>query len=82
MGKKFFGEMLEKFQKTLFFFPKVVYNNVHTTAEAQEKSDGRGEDEMAGDSKKQTQKAAKKRPSGKLTAIILLALFLGVGIQF
>ena len=37
---------------------------------------------MAGDSKKQTQKAAKKRPSGKLTAIILLALFLGVGIQF
>ena len=37
---------------------------------------------MAGDSKKQTQKAAKKRPSGKLTAIILLALFLGIGIQF
>ena len=24
----------------------------------------------------------KKRPSGKLTAIILLALFLGIGIQF
>lgn len=37
---------------------------------------------MAGDTKKKTAKTAQKRPSSKLTAIILLALFLGIGIQF
>lgn len=37
---------------------------------------------MAGDTRKKATKTAKKRPGGKLTAIILLALFLGIGIQF
>ena len=42
----------------------------------------KGEDEMAGETKKKAPVKTKKRPSGKLTAIILLALFLGIGIQF
>ena len=37
---------------------------------------------MAGEAKKSVPVKRKKRPSGKLTAIILLALFLGIGIQF
>ena len=37
---------------------------------------------MAGETKKTAPVKTKKRPSGKLTAIILLALFLGIGIQF
>ena len=38
---------------------------------------------MAGQTKQTAVPAkSKKRPSGRLTAIILLALFLGIGIQF
>ena len=37
---------------------------------------------MAASTKKTATKTAKKRPGGKLTAIILLVLFLGIGIQF
>ena len=37
---------------------------------------------MAGDTRKTAAKPAKKRPGGRLTAIILLALFLGIGVQF
>lgn len=81
-AKNFLVKCWKNFKK-LFSFSQKWFTIIFTQRrKPQEKSDGRGEDEMAGDSKKQTQKAAKKRPSGKLTAIILLALFLGVGIQF
>ena len=31
LAKKIFGDLPEKFQKTLFFLEEVVYNNIHTT---------------------------------------------------
>lgn len=69
--------------KKLFSFWKKWFTIISTRrAQTAERPHREGEDEMAGTTKKTAKKAAKKRPGGKLTAIILLALFLGIGIQF
>lgn len=81
-AKKFLGKC-EKNRKKLFSFGKKWFTII-STHRARKKTGppGEGEDEMAGDTRKKAAKTAKKRPGSKLTAIILLALFLGIGIQF
>ena len=81
-AKKFLGKC-EKKRKKLLSFAKKWFTIISTPQTRTEKGvHGEGGDEMAGDTRKKATKTAKKRPGGKLTAIILLALFLGIGIQF
>ena len=69
--------------KKLFSFGKKWFTIISTPrARAGAGMSRRGEGKMAGDTKKAAAKPAKKRPGSKLTAIILLALFLGIGVQF
>ena len=80
--KNFLGKC-EKKRKKLFSFGKKWFTIIFKLQTRIPKGPGReGDDEMAGETKKTSAKSVKKRPGGKLTAIILLALFLGIGIQF
>ncbi len=80
--KKFLGICRKNFKK-LFSFWKKWFTIISTRRRGHTAlSVRKGEDEMAGETKKKAPVKTKKRPSGKLTAIILLALFLGIGIQF
>lgn len=77
------GVECEKNRKKLFSFGKKWFTIIFTPKTgAERKPPRRGEDEMAGDTRKTAAKPAKKRPGSRLTAIILLALFLGIGVQF
>ena len=81
-AKKFLGKC-EKKRKKLFSFGKKWFTIISTPQARAAKGPNReGDDEMSGETKKTATKPVKKRPGGKLTAIILLALFLGIGIQF
>lgn len=80
---KSFLEICRKNFKKLFSFWKKWFTIISTRRGRPVALPVRkGEDEMAGETKKKAPGKSKKRPSGKLTAIILLALFLGIGIQF
>ena len=80
---KKFGVECEKNRKKLFSFGKKWFTIIFTPKTgAERKPPRRGENEMAGDTRKTAAKPAKKRPGSRLTAIILLALFLGIGVQF
>ena len=80
---KKFGVECEKNRKKLFSFGKKWFTILFTPKTgAERKPPRRGEDERAGDTRKTAAKPAKTRPGSRLTAIILLALFLGIGVQF
>ena len=80
--KNFLVSLRKNFKK-LFSFCKKWFTIISTRRRGHRALPVRkGEDEMAGETKKTAPAKSKKRPSSKLTAIILLALFLGIGIQF
>ena len=81
-AKNFLVKCGKNFKKLFSFCGK--WFTIMFTHQVQPRNDSsrEGEDAMAGDTKKKSAKTAKKRPSGRLTALILLALFLGIGIQF
>ena len=80
--KSFLVSLRKNFKK-LFSFCKKWFTIISTRRRGHRALPVRkGEDEMAGETKKTAPAKSKKRPSSKLTAIILLALFLGIGIQF
>ena len=80
--KKFLGKCRKNFKK-LFSFWRKWFTIISTRRRPKAPPAKEGEDEMAGQTKQTAVPAkSKKRPSGRLTAIILLALFLGIGIQF
>ena len=78
-----FLEKWGNFFKKLFSFWKKWFTIITTSLWRREAAPAReGEDQMAGETRKTPPKTAKKRPGSKLTLIILLALFLGIGVQF
>ena len=80
--KNFLVKCGKIFKKLFSFYAK--WFTIITTCRGRRSAspDGKEEDEMAGNKNTPSGKTAKKRPGSKLTAIILLALFLGIGVQF